>query len=288
MEENIKENKSVKSFKIIVILLAFTVLGSLYYIYKSSDRDRNTIINLRQEKSIVLKNLEKSEMFLNQIITTNKSLSEKLILEKEKVAKLILDLKTKPVTEKIITVYKQDANNVDNRIKLLLQEIQVYKARIDSTNVVLKIEKTKNDTLITNNKKLTKRVTDASKLYFYNLQTNYFKVKSSGKQIETDKASRADLIKVSFMIAENDFAKSFKKVYYVQIIDPKNNILGRKETKTFGLENLNFGAVVPVYYQNKTTKGETDIAVKDLEDGNYTINIFDKAKLILTSNFILK
>jgi hypothetical protein len=288
MAENTNENKSVKSFKIIVILLAFTMLGSLYYIYKSSDRDRNTIINLRQEKSIVLKDLEKSELFLNQIMTTNKSLSAKLMLEKEKVAKLITDLKTKPVTEKIITIYKQDANNVDNRIKLLLQEIQVYKTRIDSTNVVLKIEKNKNDTLVTTNKKLTKRVTDASKLYFYNLQTSYFKVKSSGKQIETDKASRADLIKVSFMIAENDFAKSFKKVYYVQIIDPKNNILGRKETKTFGSESLNFGAVVPVYYQNKTTKGETDIVVKDLEDGNYTINIFDKAKLILTSNFILK
>ncbi len=288
MSKDTNQNQSVKSFKIVVIVLAFTVLGSLFYIYKSTDNDRNTIINLRHEKSIVLKDLEKSELFLNQIMTTNKSLSEKLLLEKEKVAKLILDLKTKPVTEKIITVYKQDANNVDNRIKLLLQEIQVYKNRIDSTNVVLKIEKTKNDTLVTNNKNLTKRVTEASKLYFYNLQTNYFKVKSSGKQIETDKASRADLIKVSFMIAENDFAKSFKKVYYVQIIDPKNNILGRKETKTFGSQTLDFGAVVPVFYQNKTIKGETDINVKDLENGNYTVNVFDKAKLILTSSFILK
>ncbi len=287
MKINKSENKSVKSFKILIVVLAFTVLGSLFYIYKSSNRDRNIIISLRQEKSVVLKDLEKSELFLDQIMTTNKSLSDKLILEREKVSKLIAELKNKPVNEKNIIVYKNNANNIDNRIKILLEEINVYKNRIDSTNVVLKIEKIKNDTLVSSNKKLTKQVTDASKLYFYNLQTSYFKVRSSGKQIETDKASRADLLKVSFMIAENDFAKSFKKVYYVQIIDPKNNILGRKETRIFGNETLDYGAVVPVYYQNKTTKGEIEINVKDLESGNYKINIFDKSKLVLKSEFTL-
>lgn len=287
MEVNKPENKSLKSFKIVIVVLALTVTGSLFYIYKSSERDRNTIISLRQEKSVVLKDLEKSELFLDQIMTTNKSLSDKLILEKEKVSKLIAELKNKPVTEKTITAYKQNANNIDDRIKLLLEEINVYKNKIDSTNVVLKTEKIKNDTLESSNKKLVKRVTDASKLYFYNLQTSYFKVRSSGKQIETEKASRADLLKVSFMIAENDFAKNFKKVYYVQIIDPKNNIIGRKETRFFGKETLDYGAVVPIYYQNKTTKGETEINVKDLESGNYKINIFDKSKLVLKSEFTL-
>lgn len=288
MTQNTTENQSLKSFKIVVVILAFTILGSLFYIYKSSERTRNTILNLRQEKSIVLKDLEKSASFLNQIMTNNKSLSEKLILEKEKVTRLILELKTKPVTEKIINTYKLDVNNVDDRIKLLLKEIQIYKTRIDSTNVVLNFEKTKNDTLVTSNKLLSKRVTDASKLYYYNLQTSNFKVRNSGKQIETDRAGKIDLIKVSFMIAENDFTKSFKKIYYVQIIDPKNNIVGRKETKQFGSETLDFGALIPVHYENKTMKGEADVSVKDLEDGNYTINIFDKSKLILTSSFVLR
>lgn len=288
MTQNTTENQSLKSFKIVVVILAFTILGSLFYIYKSSERTRNTILNLRQEKSIVLKDLEKSASFLNQIMTNNKSLSEKLILEKEKVTRLILELKTKPVTEKIINTYKLDVNNIDDRIKLLLKEIQIYKTRIDSTNVVLNFEKTKNDTLVTSNKLLSKRVTDASKLYYYNLQTSNFKVRNSGKQIETDRAGKIDLIKVSFMIAENDFTKSFKKIYYVQIIDPKNNIVGRKETKQFGSETLDFGALIPVHYENKTMKGEADVSVKDLEDGNYTINIFDKSKLILTSSFVLR
>jgi hypothetical protein len=36
-------------------------------------------------------------------------------------------------------------------------------------------------------------------------------VRSSGKQIETDKASRADVLKISFTIAENQMANQVIK-----------------------------------------------------------------------------
>ena len=288
MSEQSPKNDSSKSFKIIIAVLSLTILCSLFYLYISSANDRNEIVNLRKEKSVVLKDLEKSKLFLDQILTSNKSLSNKLILEREKVSKLISDLSSKTVTTKTLIVYKKDANFIDARIKTLLEQINVYKNRIDSTNVVLKIEKVKNDTLTNNNKKLISKVSEASKLYFYNLKSNFFKVKSSGREIETDNASRIDLIKVSFMIAENDFAKNFKKVYYVQIIDPKNNVIGRKESQRFGDFYLEYGALIPVQFEKKTVKGEADIAVKDLVYGDYKINIFDKSKIILTESFKLK
>jgi hypothetical protein len=287
MKKNTNQNLSIKSFKIVLIILAFAVIGSLFYVYNSTERHRNVIISLRQEKSLVLKDLEKSELFLNQIMTTNKSLSNKLSLEKEKVSKLILELKSKPFTEKNIIVYKSVASNIDNRIKLLLQQINSYKKKIDSTNVVLKVEKIKNDTLTTSNNKLIKKVSVASKLYYYDLQTTFFKVKSSGKQQETNKASKIDLIKISFMIAENSFAKEFKKNYYVQIIDTKNNILGKKETLTFGDKTLDFGAIISVIYDKSTLKAETEIPVSNLEKGKYAIIVFDKTKIILNSGFEL-
>jgi hypothetical protein len=49
------------------------------------------------------------------------------------------------------------------------------------------------------------------------MKTSAYKVKLR-KQIETDKARRADVLKISF-IAENQIAKSGDKVYYVQVID---------------------------------------------------------------------
>ena len=78
------------------------------------------------------------------------------------------------------------------------------------------------------------------------------KVRSSGKQIETEKAGRADVLKISFTIAENKIAKSGDKTYYVQVIDSKNNVLGDKKTETFGDKSLTYSFIANVKYENKT------------------------------------
>ena len=281
-------NKSVKSFKVVIIVLAFSVVGSLYYIFKSSDRNRNAIISLREEKSLVLKDLEKSELFLKQIVTSNKDLQAQLIIEKEKVSKLILEIRTGTLDNKSLGKVKLNASGIDAKIKLLLNQIDSYKNRIDSTNVVLKNEKNKNDTLSSDNKKLISKVNDASALYFHGLQTSFFRVKSSGKQQETNNASNIDVIKFSFMVAENKFAKTFHKEFFIQIIDPKNNILGSKEERRFGNDILTFSHIIFLNYDNKTLIGQSEIKTKDLDEGVYTINLFDKSKLLLTNTFTLQ
>lgn len=302
MSENKSENQSVKSFKIVIIVLACVVISSLAYIFKISDRTKNSIISLREEKSIVLKDLEKSDLFLQQIQTSNSTLSKQLAAEQQKVIKLIEELKSGKVDESNIAGYKQNADNLDARLKLLLNEISSYKKRIDSTNAVLnttnlvlyntntilKNEKTKNDSLSTTNKNLNRKVLDASKLYYYNLHTSFFKIKSSGELSETDKSRKINLIKTSFMIAENNFVKPFTKDYYVQIIDVKNNVIGDKKTENFEDEILSYSSILSINYDNKTAKAEASIPVKDLEQGSYFINVFDKSKLVLKSTFELK
>ncbi|MEO8517512.1 MAG: hypothetical protein ABI426_12230 [Flavobacterium sp.] len=289
-----KQNKNSNSFKIVIILLACTMLGGFFFMYKMSSRSKKAIILLREQKLNLIGDLEKSELFLNQVLTSNKSLSKKLATEHIKIKKLIQDLKKKNINEKSIVVYQKSSDAVDDRVKLLLTEINTYKKRIDSTNtvlkntnIVLKKEKTKNDTLTVSNNKLVKKITGATKLYFYDLKTASFKVRGSGKQIETDKASKADLLKVSFMIAENDLVKSTTKDFFIQIIDFKNNVLGSKKIETFGKETLTYSTAAKVKYANKTIKVEEEIPVTDLEKGLFYVNIFDKTKLVLKTTFTL-
>ena len=287
MSQKTNENQTIKSFKIIIVLLTFTLIGSLFYIYKVSDRSKSMIISLREQKSIVLKDLEKSEMFLEQSMTGNTLLSKKLASEQLKIKKLIFDLKYKKMNEKTIIVYKKKADNVDDRIRLLFKEINLYKNKIDSTNVVLNNERTKIDTLTTSNKKLVTKINEASKLYFYNLQSVSFKDKGSGKFTETNKASRVDLLKISFMIAESKLVKTSNKEFYVQIIDSKNNVIGLKNVQKFGNLELTYSTALKANYENKTIKIEGGIPVSNLLEGAYFINIFDKSKLILNSTFTL-
>ena len=287
MSQKTNENQTIKSFKIIIVLLTFTLIGSLFYIYKVSDRSKSMIISLREQKSIVLKDLEKSQMFLEQSMTGNTLLSKKLASEQLKIKKLIFDLKYKKVNEKTIIVYKKKADNVDDRIRLLFKEINLYKNKIDSTNIVLNNERTKIDTLTTSNKKLVTKINEASKLYFYNLQSVSFKDKGSGKFTETNKASRVDLLKISFMIAESKLVKTSSKEFYVQIIDSKNNVIGLKNVQKFGNLELTYSTALKANYENKTIKIEGGIPVSNLSEGAYFINIFDKSKLILNSTFTL-
>lgn len=281
-----------KSFKVIIILLSFLLLGSFLYIYKMSDRSKEIILDLRNEKQTLIEDFEKNKMFLKQLMTTNKNLSSKLKEEEEKINNLIQQLKTaKPLTAKTLIVYKKSADDSEGRIKALMEEIEAYKKEIALTKTELSTQKQKNDTLVQSNKTLEKKVEKtfekAGKLYYYNLKSSTFKEKGSGKLVESTSANRVNLIKVNFSIAENDFVKAEAKTFYVQIIDTKNNVIGSKETVHFGKEELTYSASMPVNYQNQTINVQMEIPVKDLVKGAYFINVFDKSKLVLKTTMNL-
>ena len=158
----------------------------------------------------------------------------------------------------------------------------------DSTIVVLGESKKYNEVLVGQNEELAKTVEKGSKLSVLNTKTIAYKVKGSGKQVETDKASRADVLKVSFTIAENSIAKSGDKTYYVQVIDSKNNVLGDKKTETFGDNTLTYSFKTTVKYENKTVQVSEDLIGKDFEKGTYFINVFDNDELVSKTSFSLR
>jgi hypothetical protein len=286
---------SNSGLKAIIAILALLLLGSLAYMYKLSTDNTNTIALLETEKADVLKNLQASKQSLDDAIASNTTLSEELIVERDKVQQLMAEVEKSKGDAGALAKYKAEAARLNNRIAALMRDVDALKkenskltTKIDSTNVVLTDSRKANDTLVSRNDYLTKTVEKGSKLTVLNLQTTAVKQKSSGKQIATDKASRADVLKVSFMIAENQIAKSGDKTYYVQIIDSKNNVLGDKKTETFGEKALTYSFVSTVKYENKTVKVEKDIPVSDITEGNYFVYIFDKAELVSKSSFSLK
>lgn len=290
-KKNIRRRRKDRnlSFKIIIILLTLLLMASLFYIYKLSDRTKRIVLSLREEKSLLLKDLEKSELLLGQTLDNKTALYSQLVLEQKKVKKLIADIKKNDVSEAEILKFKKGASNINDRIKVLLRELNNYKKKVDSTTVVLAEQKELNDTLSTTNKFLSKKITDASELYYYNLQAKAYKVRNSGEKVETEKARRADILKISFFIAENKLVKAGNNTLYVQIIDSKNNVIGggKKTTETFGNYSLIYSYTTKVKYNNKTLKIEDELEVEDLEKGLYFINVFDRSTLVLKTTVTL-
>jgi cell division protein FtsB len=290
--ENQQNNSSLKA---IIALLAVLLVASLVYVFKlTSDAEvvQSELVKTASEKEDVLKDLEELKATYDAAISENTSMSEELIKEREKVLNLIQEVKQ---SKGDVSKFKSQFVKLQSDMKTLLAENEVLKkqnttltVQRDSTAVVLGESKKQNTVLVTKNEELSKTVDLGSKLTVLNMKTSAYKMKSSGKQIATERAGRADVLKVSFTIAENKIAKSGDKTYYVQVIDSKSNVLGEKKSETFGTKSLTYSFSTVVKYSNKTVDISEDLPGKNLEKGTYFVNVFDRDELVSKTSFTLK
>jgi DNA repair exonuclease SbcCD ATPase subunit len=284
--------------KAIIGVLAIMLIGSLIYIFKlTSDAKtlQTSVTTVKSEKESVLKDLADLKTNYDAAIAENTTMSDELIAERDKVVKLMADLKASKGDNASLQKYKTQYKALEQKMQNLMQEVAVLKKQnqtlttsLDSTTVVLEDNKKYNQDLVGQNEDLAKKVELGSKLTVTNLKTASYKVRSSGKQIETDKASRTDMLKVNFTIAENKIAKSGDKTYYVQVIDSKNNVLGDKSTISFGETSLTYSFTTTLKYENKTVEVSEQLPGKDFAKGTYFVNVFDKGELVSKSSFSLR
>ena len=293
-----ENQKSSSSLKAVVAILAILLVGSLIYIYKmTSDAEvvKTELKTTLTEKESVMKDLQELKSTYDAAIAENTSMSDELILERDKVVNLMSDLSKSKGDVASLSKYRTQFNALQGNMKVLMAENEGLKkqnttltTQRDSTVVVLGESKKYNEVLVGQNEELAKAVEIGSKLTVLNTRGSAFKLRSSGKQIETDKASRADVLRVSFTVAENQIAKSGEKTYFVQVIDSKNNVLGDKKTENFGDNILTYSFLTNVNYENKTIQVSEDLKGKDFAKGTYFINIFDKDVLVSKTSFVLR
>ena len=293
--ENQKSNSNLKA---VIAILAVLLVGSLVYIFKmTSDAKalQTEISTTKSDKESVMKDLEELKARYDAAIAENTSMSDELIAEREKVVNLMSDLKKSKGDAASMAKYKSQYFSLENKMKALIAENETLKkdnatltTQRDSTVTVLGEARKYNEDLVGQNEELSKTVEVAQKLTVSNLKTAAYKLRSSGKQIETEKARRADVLKISFNINENKVAKQGDKTYYVQVIDSKNNVLGEKKTESFGETSLTYSFLTTVKYENKSVDVSQDLPGQNFEKGTYFVNVFDKGELVSKSSFTLK
>ena len=298
MELN-QSNSRNSGLKVVVLILVLLLMGTLAYVYKlQQDKDAvdSSLSKTLTEKEKFQAELESKIAEYDIAIADNTALKGELEEEQAKIMELLEKIKKSDGSVAELSKYKTQYVKLKREMDNLIAENNVLKANnskltknLDSTNVVLTNAKTANDTLVAKNQNLSKTVEKAQRLSVLNLTTLAVKQKSSGKQINTDKASKADVLKIGFTIAENQVAKTGDRTYYVQVIDSKNNVLGEKKTETFGTTYLPYSFQKTIKYENKTVQVQEDLSVKNISSGTYFVNVFDKkGELVSKSSFQLK
>lgn len=287
-----EQQKSNSSLKAIIVILSILLVGSLAYMYKMSTDNEATEKQYISEKDQLLSDLESAKASYDAAIADNSGLKSELEAERAKIEELIAQVKKAEGDVASLQKYKNSYFKLKNEMDNLLAENEELKKQNelltverDSTAVALNETRQYNDTLVAQNMKITEK---ASKLSIVNLTAEAFKEKSSGKLVATDKARRVDKLKISFTIAANEVAQTGNRMFYVQVIDSKNNVLGEKQVETFGDYTLTYSFVTNAIYENKTVTVTEILSGSDFEKGLYHVNLFDKDKLVANDTFTLR
>ncbi|CAM3855830.1 MULTISPECIES: hypothetical protein [Flavobacterium] len=293
--ENKKNNSGLKAA---IVVLTLLLLGSVGYIYKLTADNKEQISLLTADKASLEDDIKARIAELEIMSSENTALKSDIDAQKEEMEKLLEELEKSKGDVAAMNRYKGEyfrlKKVMDNLVaenKLLKEQNVSLTTSLDSTNVALDENKKFTDTLLVQNNNLTKTIEKASKLAVLNLSVLALKERSSGKQIETTKARKANKLKVSFLIAENQIAKSGDRKYYVQIIDSKNNILGEKATIAMGEsdQSLTYSFITTVKYENKSVQVNEDLSGEDFEAGTYFVNIFSpNGENVSKTSFVLK
>lgn len=292
--ENNSENTN-RGLKVGLIIAVLLLLGTAFYTFKLYNDSEKTQKQLTEEKAVVLKDLNNMAEQYDMAINDNKVANDKLIEARERINGLIDSLKVSENSVKSLRSYYKRYNALQEEMEVLLADYEKLKVEnellatsLDSTQIQLEERTMFNDSLLAQNTELAEIVENAAVLSSVNLKGFGVIVRSSGKLIPTERARRADKIRVCFTVPKNNLVEDGDKEFFVQVIDPKNNVLGSNQQIQFGEKVLNYSVVSKFNYESSNLDICEFVDGNDFEKGRYTVNVFNQGNLVSASEFTLK
>lgn len=283
--------------KILIGLLVVLLVSLAGYTYTLIQQNKETVLFLEADKAEVQKELEAIVVSYNEILQDNELKDKELIAARDRIVVLLDSVKNYKANLSIINRYKAQVRALKNertqlfiRADSLLFVTQRLAIEKDSTTAVLNKTIKVVDSVTTANTQLFNSLEKGALIGITNLDATAIIVRKGGKIKQTNRASRADKIRVCYTIAPNTLAQAGDRVLYVQVINPDNNIIGDKSNITFGQDLLTYSKSESVFYENQALDvcaivGSTG---QDVLKGLYTINIFDAQRQIGSTTLMLK
>lgn len=305
-----KKQNEIKWFKPMFAIIFVLGVGAVVWVF-SSEPDKNnsevkeeSIANTisfeskeTSEQKNILDSLNTLKNAYDQAILEKTALSKELELERKNVENLVAIIKASnnPSAEQI-RVYRNQLSDLNASLENRVQEIKKLKSQnknllteIETQNVVMYKQKLENDTLVSKQKKLESTLKDASKLYLSNFRAVALREKSSGAELETTKAKNTKKLKISFTVNGNAVAKTGKRVFYVQVLDQKNTVLGDNKLIEFGSDKaLVYSFIVSTDFQGKSVNAYGILNADQFKKGTYFVNYFDKQEIMGSTSVTLE
>jgi predicted RNase H-like nuclease (RuvC/YqgF family) len=281
MEENKKSNNN----KLIIIALAILLVGVLGYTFYQNNEYKQITEAIEAEKSEIELNLDSMIIKYEEAIAENTSMADELAIERDKIIALrdsVKDLKA--VNYSLINRYRKQIEKLEASNKELFamneelsKKNELLSKGLDSANATISSQRALNDTLTIKNVDLSEKVAIGSILKVNAIQVLSMREKNNGKLVETQKAGHTDAFRINFTVANNAIAEQGEREVYIQILDPKGNVIGNAgELVLIDGTSITYSDRTIIEYLNQDVSVISLIEVNRdaLETGVYTVNIF--------------
>lgn len=236
----------------------------------------------------------------SQLKTSNSALNDSISLQKEKITKLLDEAKRHKGDAYAILKLKKEAETLRNIMKSYIHTIdslntvnQGLVVDIKNKEKVIKDVSDERDQLSDKAKNLEDKVAKGSVLQTSGLTAIGLRIRNSGKQVETSKAGRVDMIKACMSIMENRIAKAGPREIYMVVITPGGTIITDNPSVSVNTDEgaTPYSLKREIDYQNATLDLCMYAEIKegmDLQAGTYIVKIFCDKALIGKSTFTLR
>lgn len=249
-------------------------------------------------------NLTKMLAEYDSLEVSNDEMQDSINAQKQKISDLLTEVeqmknqkkkdwgkiyKLKKETETLREIMKGYIHTIDSLNTL---NIELKHTINEKDNQITKVTK-ENEQLENKYNESQETIKLGKVLQASNITAVAIKVKSSGKQTETTRASRATMIKSCFTILENKIADAGNKTIQMRIISPAGKELTNSAPVQFEQANGTTGIASvqrQVNYQNQNVDlcVYFDLEEQVIPEGTYIVEIYSEGYLIGKTTFALK
>ena len=302
-KSDIQEQGPKKGIVITVIAILLGTNGLLLWQFfeKKSNLEmaNQTIVTTTAEKEALQAQLNQIKTEYEKVKSENSNLQSELSSKDEEIKAKVAEIQRLIAIGGPAQIAKAKAEMAQLR-----EMNSLYMAQIDSLNRVntmlqqenqnlsttLNEEKSKSQNLADQNSKLANKILAGSVLRATNIKTVGLRYKSSGKELETNKAKQVQKVRTSFTLSENKVIEGGSQDLYLRVLGSDGAVMSSDQA-TF---ESNGQALV--YTMKQTVEyGNADLPVSiiwakgsEFLKGKYAIEIYHAGNLIGKSSIELK
>lgn len=287
--------RNTNALKILIGILFLLLLGLGAYTYKFYNELTANKTALSEEKAILRDELNDLLINYNTELETNQVLTSELQEARNRIQNLLLRLESAESSQATLQNYRRE-------LSILRQERDALRKKTDSLmreNALLASQKSdveaafdqtvvQRDSLEQQNRALQDDLAKSAQLSVSKFKAEGVIMRRSGKTVPNDRVSRIDKMEICYTVNANALAKPGAHDFYIQVIDPRNNVIGEHVSLEFGENILIYSAYQEINYANQEINSCVYInpAREEFLPGIYRINLFENDRLL--SNSVLE